>query len=245
MVRVGEQSYDAPEIVATNDEWDLALLKINAEGLTPPEWIDEEPSIGTWVVSNGASSRWRRRVKAGIISAKTRQIPEKSYRAVIGVVFDESDELTIKEVNEKSGAARAGVKPGDKIITIDAEPIEKPMDIREKLEESMPGEVILLGVQRANERLVYEVELSSSVDLFGEDPPDRNDGMSGRFSDRRTNFPMVLQHDIPFSRISTGGPLLNLQGQGIGINIARANRAETFAIPTKHLLKIYQEMRPR
>ena len=35
-----------------------------------------------------------------------------------------------------------------------------------------------------------------------------------------------------------GGPVLDLDGKLIGMNIARANRAETFAIPVEELREL-------
>jgi serine protease Do len=59
--------------------------------------------------------------------------------------------------------------------------------------------------------------------------------MSGEFSPRRSGFPRVMQHDILGSKSVVGGPLLDLDGLCIGMNIARANRAESFAIPVEDL----------
>lgn len=42
---------------------------------------------------------------------------------------------------------------------------------------------------------------------------------------------MVLQHDTPSRHTLMGGPLLNLKGELIGMNIARVNRAENYALP--------------
>jgi serine protease Do len=62
--------------------------------------------------------------------------------------------------------------------------------------------------------------------------------MSGEFSPRRSGFPRILQHDILGSRSVTGGPLLDLDGRCIGMNIARADRAQSFAIPVEDLKEI-------
>jgi serine protease Do len=48
----------------------------------------------------------------------------------------------------------------------------------------------------------------------------------------------VLQHDILGSSKIVGGPLLDLEGRCLGMNIARANRAESFAIPVEDLREI-------
>ena len=57
------------------------------------------------------------------------------------------------------------------------------------------------------------------------------------------NFKRILQHDIGLSERSVGGPLLDLDGRCVGMNIAYANRAETFAIPTKELREVFDKLR--
>ena len=70
----------------------------------------------------------------------------------------------------------------------------------------------------------------------------RNDQMSGEYSPRRSGFPRVIQHDILGSRHVQGGPLLDLDGRCVGMNIARANRAESFAIPVVELKQLAETL---
>jgi len=66
--------------------------------------------------------------------------------------------------------------------------------------------------------------------------------MSGSFSKRRSGFPRILQHTILGASNTVGGPLLNLDGQCLGMNIARANRAESFAIPLEDVQEIAKRL---
>jgi serine protease Do len=66
--------------------------------------------------------------------------------------------------------------------------------------------------------------------------------MSGDYSKRRSGFPRVLQHDVQGNRVTVGGPLLDLEGRCIGMNIARANRAESFAIPLEELRDVISRL---
>ena len=89
-----------------------------------------------------------------------------------------------------------------------------------------------LKVRRKGKKLSYAITLGSRRQALGEDAPeDSNDLISGGFSKRRDDFPMVLQHDTPSRHTLMGGPLLNLKGELIGMNIARVNRAENYALP--------------
>jgi serine protease Do len=57
------------------------------------------------------------------------------------------------------------------------------------------------------------------------------DRMGSTLSNRRGGFPFILQHDSILKHTDCGGPLVDLDGQVVGINIARAGRVETYAIP--------------
>ncbi|NIP94575.1 MAG: hypothetical protein GWO24_14470, partial [Akkermansiaceae bacterium] len=73
-VRIDKEHYKSVKVLATTVEWDVALLRVEAEDLVPVDWAEGvEPSHGAWVVSNGSTSRLRRRVRVGIISANARE----------------------------------------------------------------------------------------------------------------------------------------------------------------------------
>ena len=94
-----------------------------------------------------------------------------------------------------------------------------------------PGEKITLKIKRGRE----EKEVTATL---GKRPPDRGEiqnSMGGTLSPRRVGFPSFLQHDTVLKPQECGGPVLDLEGNAIGINIARAGRTETYAIPTEAL----------
>lgn len=95
---------------------------------------------------------------------------------------------------------------------------------------------------RASEEISAQVPLIAREELFAEQMMTRNDMMSGDFSKRRSGFPRVIQHDILGNSSSAGGPLLDLDGRCIGMNIARANRAESFAIPAQEVREIAERL---
>ena len=254
-VRVGTELFKEPTVVAISPEWDVALVKVDATDLVPVEWADGEGELGQWVVSNGSTSRSRRRVRVGIISANPREI-KGAVPVVLGVLLqaqkDEEEEgdvekesVAIDSVTKDSGAERAGLQKGDIIIKVEGEPLENREQLLEVLGKKKPGDFVGLTVQRETEgeteELDVQVELSARGELFDEQKS-RNDRMSGRVSERRTRFKRVIQHDIGLSERSTGGPLLDLDGRCLGMNIAYANRAETFAIPAAQLREVLGEL---
>ena len=65
--------------------------------------------------------------------------------------------------------------------------------------------------------------------------------MSGPVSKRKDNFPRILQHDLPLPKEAMGGPLFDLDGDCIGINIARVDRVTTYALPAEVVLARVKE----
>ena len=237
-VTVDRRNYPEVKLLATDAAWDVALLKIEASGLVPVVYAPtSDVPQGTWVVANGATSRTKRRLLVGIVSAKIREIPATGGAALGVVLKDDPKALIIDEVNEKSGAKEAGLQKGDVIMSIDGKAVRTIEEIAEALKDRKAGSTVKVILRREKKEISAEVRLSAKGELFT-DQMNRNDMMSGDFSERRSGFPRVMQHDIPGSASITGGPLLDLDGRCLGMNIARANRAENFAIPVENLKEL-------
>ena len=57
--------------------------------------------------------------------------------------------------------------------------------------------------------------------------------MSGPVSKRKDNFPMIIQHDLPLPPEAMGGPVLDINGKAVGLNMARVDRVTTYALTAK------------
>ncbi|MES2923790.1 MAG: trypsin-like peptidase domain-containing protein [Verrucomicrobiota bacterium] len=235
---VDQTNYPEVKVLMVDPAWDVALLKIEASGLVPVVYAPTSAvPQGTWVVANGATTRTSRRLLAGIVSAKIREIPP-SGGAALGVILNpKSKALELDAVNEKSGAKEAGLQKGDVILSIEGKKVKKIEEIGEILKDRKAGSTVKLTYRRNDVETTVDVRLAARGEMFT-DQMNRNDQMSGEFSPHRSGFPRVMQHDILGSRSVVGGPLLDLDGRCIGMNIARANRAESFAIPVEDLKEL-------
>ena len=66
----------------------------------------------------------------------------------------------------------------------------------------------------------------------------------GPFSSKRFGFGPVLAHSIPIAPEVGGAPLLDLQGRLAGINISRAMRVSSYAIPAAQIIAYVRRIRP-
>jgi serine protease Do len=241
-VTVDRTSYKEVATLATDPEWDVALLKIDADDLLPVVYAPtSDVPHGTWVVANGATSRFARRALGGVVSAKIREVPAAGGIALGVVLSTKGKSMLIEDVAEGSGAEEAGLKKGDVIVSIAGSTISRLEDISEALKDFKAGSTVEVVYRREKSESTAEVRLQAKGEMFS-DTMNRNDMMSGDYSKRRSGFPRVMQHDILGSSRVTGGPLLDLEGRCIGMNIARANRAESFAIPVEDLKQIAERM---
>ena len=227
-VRVGAKTFRSAAILAVDPVWDVALVKIDATGLTPVKLATDspDPERGTWVVANGATTKLKRLPQVGMISASAREISPGG--GVMGISLTEkSKRLVVEEVQEESGAAEAGIKEGDVLLAIGGQEVTDLEALSKLIEKRSVGEEVEVAIERKDEKLTLNVQLGEELT--------RNDAMSGNFSERRNGFPRVIQHDIIANNSTVGGPVLDLDGRCLGMNIARANRSETFAIPAGDL----------
>lgn len=246
-VRIGAELYADIDILGVEEQWDIAMLKVNADAVFKPVSLSEHEDVqlGHWVVSNGSATRSQRRVRVGIVSSLTRAI---NIPVILGVEFskENKEDLTITKLSEQKGAAKAGLKVGDVLLTAGGSELKNRMDLHALLKTQKPGNVLTVEVMRGEERLRFDVALTAREDE--EDMLlDRNEQMSGggeadQLSKRRSGFPRVIHHDTPLTRVSVGGPLLNLDGLCVGMNIARTDRVTSFAIPARELREIIGRM---
>ncbi|MBI1373694.1 MAG: PDZ domain-containing protein [Phycisphaera sp.] len=221
-----------PKVVGTDADNDLALLKIDAENLTPVKWSDAPVGtgdIGRWVITPSAGRRSK--LKVGVISANRRAI-EKSG-GVLGVRLGREDAkvqgVRVVGVAPNSAAAAAHIMENDAITHVNGEATPQRETLVKAVSAHAPGETVKLTVLRGEKTIELEAKLGYRHGTFA--IWDRNLQLSGRISNRAFGFDAILQHDTTLGPDEMGGPLYDLDGNAVGLNIARVDRSETFALP--------------
>ena len=62
----------------------------------------------------------------------------------------------------------------------------------------------------------------------------------GPFSQRRFGFGTVIAHDAVIDPSDCGGPVIDLDGNFLGINVSRAMRTTTYVVPAGKLQALVQ-----
>ena len=217
-------------IVGVYEDEDLAVLEINGNALTPITWSDAKPPLGAFLVAPQPDGK---PAAFGVVSVLERNLRETDL-AFLGVISDleyKGQGVKVREVQTKTGAEAAGIKPGDIVLEINGRPISGLMELKSALTGTQPGETASVRVRAGgkNEKTLM-VTLGKRPELPKIYNPrlDQMERMGGKISRVRDSFTQVLQSDMRPEPNQIGGPVVDLEGQAIGITIARADRTRSF-----------------
>ena len=171
----------------------------------------------------------------GVVSANRRKLAREG--GVLGVMLGRDGEsiggVMLGEISRGGGARAAGLERGDVVTAINGKKVLTAEEVKAIIADFDADEVINVDVERGVKEISVEVKLGHRAEVF--ERGNRNQLMSGNTSRRRVGFNEIVQHDIPL-QAQLMGAVLDLSGKGVGINIARANRAETYMLPAEEVL---------
>lgn len=216
---------------------DLAILQITAENLPAIAWrATGTPDAGSWVVTSGPSDLPQ---AIGIVSVA----PHAVRGGVLGIqLAEDKPGPRINFLVPGGGAAAAGLQRGDIITHINDKAVESVQALVVSTGDHLPGEVVSVTILRGKEIQKRRATLGSLSRVLAGDQAQVQERLGGPLSERRDMFPSVLEHDTILLPEECGGPLVDLRGEVVGINIARASRVSTYAIPTSVAREVLETM---
>ncbi len=223
-------------MLAHGERDDLALLKLEAADLTP---VDLSPApdleVAQWVITPGIG---RQPVSVGILSVTPRPIlGAPGFLGVEGAVGEAGP--VIEGIIHGTGAFGSKLLIGDTITHVGERRVATFTELGAAVRHHRPGEHVPLTVLRDGQEQVVDVRLGRHPS-YRPTPPD---SMSGPISVRREDFSVALQHDSVMDPTECGGPLVDLSGRVIGINIARAERTTSYALAVEAIIRQLDELR--
>ncbi|MFK7743053.1 MAG: PDZ domain-containing protein [Planctomycetota bacterium] len=234
---VGEKPHGC-QLIGFDRPSDLALLRLVDAVLEPAQWRDQAPSVGSFLATPDGTD-----IPCGIGVLSAAAYTHTRARAFLGIRFAGSGrgQAEIDEALENGAARAAGLRDGDVVISFDKTEIKAAQDLREQIGKKQPGDRVPVQVRRGDKTRKFEVVLGT------DNNPRRSnqEGIWGELSRVRSGFQKVLQHDTTLEPEDMGGPVIDLDGRVLGVNIARAGRVETLALPAKTVRAVVKKLLQR
>ena len=228
------------KIVKTWENQDLALLKLEgAPDLTAVTWntAGEKLPLGSFLSAAGSGPD---PIAIGLVSVLSRKYAgaNKGFLGIGTAPHEKGVEVTM--VLREGNAGKAGVKKGDIIFRIDEMVCDTPEKLIKRISNTQPGETVMLHFLREGGEAALKVKLGdrSKIEAARQDPSPRMNRMGTEISEKRSGFSKVLQTDLPIQPQQCGGPVVDLDGNVVGITIARAGRIKTYTLPSAEIEKL-------
>lgn len=229
-IRLADGQLLPARVAAVRRASDLALLIVQADqatvdqSLRAVEFDTHAPKIGSFLISPDRSGRV---IGIGVVGAASRKV---SHVGKLGIKLQRTEEpgARVGSIMPHSGAEEAGLAQGDRIIAIDGQAQSNADIVMSTLNSMFPGEIVRLTIERDGSTVDIPAQLSELA-VMQESENDAR--VNGARNVRLSGFERALQHDTVLNPEQCGGPIVDTEGHVIGINIARAGRVVSYALP--------------
>lgn len=225
-------------VVGRSGVHDVVLLKVDPRhlGIEVRAWDVPRPRqalasrLGAFVAV--AAPAGQQPLAVGVVSRDAGPVPDLASR--LGMELAEvknSRGVRVIALAPKGVAEESGILVGDVFTHINGRAVVTRDDLFEEF-NGAGKQSIDITMRRGDH--AYSVAF-----------PLRNPGIHAtdtRVNRRRNGFPNCFQHDAPLSPEDCGGLLVDLDGDIIGINIARASRSATLALPVDVVRDVVREL---
>lgn len=222
------------KIIRRDNENDLIILQspeVFSRGVVLDSPVDHSLPVGQFLIVPDVDGDGL----VGIVGTRRFRSRKQQSRGFLGVVpltYQGDGGAILAEVIEDGAANRAGLRIGDVITRLDDRNIQTQQDVRQFLSRVDPNMTITATVLRD------EDEMTKSI-FLGAFPSKSNHAAEQMAkSGRRDGFESVIHHDADLRPEDCGGPVFDLEGRFIGINIARNSRVRSYALPATIVSKL-------
>ena len=235
--RIWDNKIVRGRVIATDTNLDLVLIRVERNDLLPVKWgLDKVLVAGAWV---GTTDSRETPQAIGVISVASR--PVAAERAILGVQLAPADVgAAVVSVVPGSGAERAGLEVDDVIYAVNDKKLPSRREVLDTIAGYRAGQRLKLAIRRGEKELTMVARLMDLTPAVL-DPTEME--VNGQISARSSGFAKVIQHDTVLTPNQCGGPLVSLNGEVVGINIARASRVSSYALPVDVVQEAIERMK--
>ena len=227
------------KVVDEMKAYDLALIKVEANGLVAAKFANTETPVGTLIaaVSTGEDA-----TGLGVISVAGRSLDERS-KGFLGIEMSPENApdkgVLIGVIVPEGAAERAGMRVGDIILSINGEEILNFRQLQKLIIALKPEQRVKVQIERGGTAKELELSLGSRSEIakirngLDQRQLDQTALMGSSLSRNASGYPNAVQSDLALQAEDAGGPVIDVSGNLVGLNIARAERVSTYMIPGK------------
>lgn len=225
-------------VIRRSAKSDLVLLEAEVVHVAGVELSSKliTPQVGDFLLSPDSDSGGR----VSIVSTPAFESRKQMSRGYLGVFpknFPGNQGAQLDRVVSSGAAKRAGLRVGDVITKLNETTIQNALDLRKFLTEELPNGIIEATILRGDEELTKSIRLGA-FDAGSNHAADRMNK-----SNRRDGFQQVFSHDADLDPDECGGPLYDLKGNFVGLNIARNSRVRCYAVPASTIADLIRNAR--
>lgn len=243
------------QVLAVDRESDVALLKVTevepgqiaavkwaADAklvpgtlLLTPRTLGDGPALGFLAIEVRESERdWSSTPYLGVRTVSAAPEELEAAEADAGV--------TIEQVVAETPAARAGLKAGQLLLAVNGTPLSGADALRRVLSKMKVGDDVTLTLVDGAERKTVKTTLAPRTSRPGQ--PVRGNTVTP-VSGVSAGLGQVIAHDAIVEPAQCGGPVVDLDGRVVGMNIARYDRTATHAIPAARMEQLVESLRQK
>lgn len=229
------------KLVGVVSSFDLGMLHIDATDLDAIDWGSKasEPQVGSWLATVGQTEL---PVSIGVVSVASRVIGSPS--GVLGIMLDDDEAgVRINQVLPGSGAEKAGLHVNDIVKYVNGKKFEDRESLIKYVKQFKPGDRLRISVLRGDDIETYSATLGNREALAANNRANIQNTLGGELSRRRTGFASALQHDTVLRPMDCGGPVVDLTGSMVALNIARAGRVNSYALPLAAIVPLLSDLK--
>ena len=239
------------KVVGVDKPTDVAVLKIDAKDLPTVKLGSTKASnVGDWVVAIGAPFGFENTVTAGIISAKSRALPDEGYVPFLqtdvainpgnsgGPLFNLNGEVIgiNSQIYSRSGGYQglSFAIPIDVAVKIEQQLLDKGKVSRGRLGvgvQSINQDLAAsFGLTVPNGALVTSVEKNGPADKAGVEPGDVILKYNGQPIERSSDLPPLVAESVP-GKAASIEVWRNKQAKTLSVKVDEMKTAQAQAVP--------------
>jgi serine protease Do len=217
----------------------VAVLRFEGDPLPPVRWSAARVSLGSFLAAPQPDGEL---AAFGVVAVEERLLKDAGSGG-LGLRVDPrytGPGIRIDHVEADGGAMRAGLREGDILIQIDGRKLSGFMELKHALADKPPGSKVTVVANRGNAQASYDVVLGKLPEM----PKQKSERirmterLGGPISRVRDDFSRVIQSDMRPKPDQIGGPVVNLNGEVVGVTIARADRTRSFILSSARIQEL-------